>query len=92
MRYIEVSTLLLVPLTPHTCEHVWGQVLKRPGSVLTAGWPAAAEPDFVMQRASGYIEGVPGCVCVLGCLGVARVVCRRLAYAHTADGAPAAHL
>lgn len=56
-RYIEVSALLLVPITPHTSEHIWGTLLAKPGSVLKAGWPAAAEPDFVMQRAAQYIEG-----------------------------------
>ncbi|KAF8060524.1 leucine--tRNA ligase [Scenedesmus sp. PABB004] len=57
-RYIEVSTLLLVPITPHLAEHVWGTLLARPGSVITAGWPAADEPDWVMQRAAQYIEDV----------------------------------
>lgn len=56
-RYIELSALLLVPITPHTCEHIWGSLLKKSGSVLKAGWPQAAEPDFIMQRAAQYIEG-----------------------------------
>ncbi|KAL6757784.1 hypothetical protein V8C86DRAFT_1623510, partial [Haematococcus lacustris] len=47
---------LLAPITPHTSEHVWGQLLRRPGTVLTSGWPTGAEPDFVMQRAAQYIE------------------------------------
>ena len=58
-RYIELSALLLAPITPHTSEHIWGALLKKGGSVLKAGWPQAAEPDFVMQRAAQYIEG--GC-------------------------------
>jgi leucyl-tRNA synthetase len=57
LRYMELSCLLLVPITPHYCEHVWGVLLKKQGSVLRAGWPAAAEPDFIMQRAAQYIEG-----------------------------------
>jgi hypothetical protein len=36
-RFIEASTLLLVPITPHTSEHVWTNLLKKQGSVLTAG-------------------------------------------------------
>lgn len=56
LRYIEVSTLLLAPITPHTAEHVWRHLLHKQGSALTAGWPAAAAPDFVMQRAARYIE------------------------------------
>ena len=35
VRYIEVSTLLLAPVCPHTAEHIWGTLLKRPGLVLT---------------------------------------------------------
>lgn len=58
MRYIEASTLLLAPITPHTSEHIWRHVLQRPGSIITAGWPAADPPDFVMQRASQYIESL----------------------------------
>ena len=36
-RYVEVSTQLLAPITPHTCDHVWQRVLGKEGSVLTAG-------------------------------------------------------
>ena len=36
-RYIEISTLLLVPITPHTCDHVWTNMLQKQGSALTAG-------------------------------------------------------
>ena len=31
LRFIEVSTLLLVPICPHTCEHIWSSLLKKPG-------------------------------------------------------------
>lgn len=58
LRFIEASTLMLAPITPHTSEHVWRHLLQRPGSVLTAGWPAAAEPDLVMQQAAKYIEDI----------------------------------
>eukprot|EP00878_Enallax_costatus_P006705 GHUV01007030.1.p1 GENE.GHUV01007030.1~~GHUV01007030.1.p1 ORF type:complete len:1031 (+),score=336.93 GHUV01007030.1:253-3345(+) len=56
LRYIETSCLLLVPITPHTSEHIWSNLLQKQGSVLRAGWPQAAEPDFVMQRQAQYIE------------------------------------
>ncbi|KAK9806349.1 hypothetical protein WJX72_010942 [[Myrmecia] bisecta] len=56
LRYIEVQTLLLAPICPHTCEHIWSDLLRREGSVLTAGWPAAPEPDFALQRAAQYLE------------------------------------
>jgi hypothetical protein len=48
-------------------KRVWGVLLKRQGSVLRAGWPAAAEPDFIMQRAAQYIEGEWNCACWLPC-------------------------
>eukprot|EP00879_Flechtneria_rotunda_P020422 GHRR01021486.1.p1 GENE.GHRR01021486.1~~GHRR01021486.1.p1 ORF type:complete len:246 (+),score=120.66 GHRR01021486.1:1280-2017(+) len=58
LRYIEVSTVLLSPITPHISDHIWSNLLKKQGNVITAGWPAAAEPDFVMQRAAQYIEDI----------------------------------
>lgn len=27
-RFMEVSACLLAPICPHTCEHVWGDLLK----------------------------------------------------------------
>lgn len=36
----------------HTMEHMWGVVLKKQGTVLRAGWPEAAAPDFVLQQAA----------------------------------------
>jgi leucyl-tRNA synthetase len=76
LRYMELSCLLLVPITPHYCEHVWSALLKRQGSVLRAGWPAAAEPDFIMQRAAQYIEGEIFWQVSVGLLAV----CMRYAY------------
>ena len=45
----QVSTLLVAPVAPHWAEEVWTAKLRRPGCVITAGWPAAAEPDMVLQ-------------------------------------------
>ncbi|GFR47083.1 hypothetical protein Agub_g8770 [Astrephomene gubernaculifera] len=56
MRFIEVSTLLLLPFTPHTAEHVWRNLLKREGAAVTAGFPAGSPPDSILQRAGAYIE------------------------------------
>ncbi|KAG2497803.1 hypothetical protein HYH03_004074 [Edaphochlamys debaryana] len=55
-RYIEVSTLLLVPVTPHYSEHVWRNVLKKSSPAVTAGFPAGSPPDLTMQRSAAYIE------------------------------------
>lgn len=56
LRYIEVSTLLLVPICPHTCEHIWSNLLKKQGMVIKAGWPAAEAPDYVLQQAAKYLD------------------------------------
>ncbi len=45
----QVSTLLVAPVAPHWAEEVWTAKLRRPGCVITAGWPAAAEPNMVLQ-------------------------------------------
>lgn len=55
-RYIEVSTLLLAPICPHTCEHIWSDQLKKPGMVINAGWPEAGAPDYVLQQAAKYLD------------------------------------
>ena len=46
---LQVSTLLVAPVAPHWAEEVWTSKLGRPGCVVTAGWPTAAEPDLVLQ-------------------------------------------
>ncbi|GAX85489.1 hypothetical protein CEUSTIGMA_g12905.t1 [Chlamydomonas eustigma] len=56
LRFIQVQAQLLTPITPHTSEHIWSNLLGKQGFVVTSGWPVAGEPDFVMQRAAQYIE------------------------------------
>eukprot|EP01025_Chloroclados_australasicus_P057390 TRINITY_DN714_c1_g2_i3.p1 TRINITY_DN714_c1_g2~~TRINITY_DN714_c1_g2_i3.p1 ORF type:complete len:726 (+),score=86.15 TRINITY_DN714_c1_g2_i3:778-2955(+) len=56
MRYIEVSTLLLTPICPHICDHIWVNILKKEECALTAGWPLADEPDFVIRQAADFLE------------------------------------
>lgn len=53
---MQVSTLLLAPICPHTCEHVWRTLLGRPGSALRAGWPSAPEPDTGLRQAADYLD------------------------------------
>lgn len=60
----QVSTLLLVPICPHSCEHVWRDVLGRRGSALTAGFPApSAPPDFALKVLHCGVTGAatPSC-------------------------------
>ena len=57
-KYSDVFTRINAPIIPHTCEHLWTNVLKREGRVVVAGWPEtpAAEPRIAM--ASEYIESM----------------------------------
>ena len=61
-RYIEVSTLLVAPFTPHTCEHVWGELLGKAGTVTKAGWPAGGVPDEKLAAAAKYLDETCGSV------------------------------
>ena len=35
--HLQVATLLLAPICPHTCEHIWGNLLKKEGMVIKGG-------------------------------------------------------
>ena len=56
---IQVQTKLLAPIAPHWAEHVWGELLRREGLVITAGWPQqparGVDGALQLQRCS------PGC-------------------------------
>jgi leucyl-tRNA synthetase len=41
MRYFEWQTIILSPIAPHFCEHVWSK-LGKPGTVLKSRWPEPA--------------------------------------------------
>ena len=53
---LRVSTLLLTPICPHTCDHIWRDILRKHGSALKAGWPQLPPPDAGLQRQAAYIE------------------------------------
>lgn len=56
LRFIELQTLLLAPICPHVCEHVWG-LLGKPGSVVReARWPVVDAPDEVLLRSAEYMR------------------------------------
>lgn len=57
MRYIEVQTLVLAPITPHWSEHMWGKVLKKDGLVVDARFPKATAPvDRTLDEATRYVR------------------------------------
>ncbi|GAA5814564.1 hypothetical protein MFLAVUS_008062 [Mucor flavus] len=57
MRYIEVQTLVLAPITPHWSEHMWGKVLKKDGLVVDARFPKATAPvDRALDEATRYVR------------------------------------
>ena len=55
MPGVQVSTQLLAPVAPHTCEHVWRDLLKLSGSCLNSGWPQAAAPDPQLKAMEVYL-------------------------------------
>lgn len=55
-RYLEISTRLMVPVAPHTMDHVWVNLLKKEGTALTAGWPEVPKPEYGLQQAAAFVE------------------------------------
>ncbi|KAF2984248.1 hypothetical protein EK904_006871 [Melospiza melodia maxima] len=53
-QFIEVQTLLLAPICPHLCEHIWS-LLGKAESIMRASWPAAGPVDEVLIRSSQYL-------------------------------------
>ncbi|KAM8974469.1 leucine--tRNA ligase, cytoplasmic [Pelodytes ibericus] len=53
-QFIEIQTLLLAPICPHLCEHVWS-LLGKADSLMKASWPVAGLVDEVLIRSSQYL-------------------------------------
>jgi len=66
MKYVECLALLLAPLCPHFCQHIWTLtgLDQRPTSnggapqhfVMRARWPAAEPVDVLLQRQSQFLR------------------------------------
>ena len=54
MRYVEVQAIMLSPICPHVCEHVWS-LLGKEGSILNAAWPVAGVVDMTVIQQSEYL-------------------------------------
>ncbi|KAG9145217.1 hypothetical protein Leryth_008992 [Lithospermum erythrorhizon] len=56
LRFMDVQTRLVAPITPHYAEHVWRELLKKGGYVVKAGWPEADSPDLTLKKANTYLQ------------------------------------
>ncbi|CAB4042966.1 leucine--tRNA ligase, cytoplasmic, partial [Paramuricea clavata] len=53
-RFIEVQVLLLAPICPHICEHIW-KLIGHEKSIMYASWPQHEGIDESYLKASSYI-------------------------------------
>jgi leucyl-tRNA synthetase len=56
--FCEVQVKLLTPFCPHTCEHVWSNLLKKEGCVINSGLPELEDADMVIYQSGKFIEGL----------------------------------
>jgi len=58
-RFLDALSVMLAPVCPHFCEHLWGEVLGHGAggaSVTRASWPAAGEPDAALLASDAYLS------------------------------------
>lgn len=55
LRFIEAQIVMLSPITPHFCEHIW-KLLGKTGFISNALWPVAHEVDFSLLRAGDFLN------------------------------------
>ncbi|OWA55483.1 Leucine--tRNA ligase, cytoplasmic [Hypsibius exemplaris] len=54
-RFFEVQTLLLAPICPHICEHIWKTLLGHKESLMSAKFPVAGPIDHKLVQATEYL-------------------------------------
>lgn len=54
LRYLELQAIMLSPICPHVCEHVWS-LLGKTGSILSASWPSDGEVNHEVIQQSEYL-------------------------------------
>ncbi|XP_023211298.1 leucine--tRNA ligase, cytoplasmic-like [Centruroides sculpturatus] len=52
--FIETQVLILSPICPHICEHIWGLIGKN-HSILNARWPMTGVVDEMLLKSSQYL-------------------------------------
>lgn len=57
IKFIETQAIMLSPLCPHSAEYIYQEILKEPGSIQTAKWPKAKQPNRTyLQQFSYFID------------------------------------
>lgn len=54
-RFIEAQVIMLSPICPHFCEHIWA-ILGKDGFVSVAAWPKTDEVNFSLLRAGDFLS------------------------------------
>jgi leucyl-tRNA synthetase len=54
----KMQCLLLAPICPHWCDHIWQNVLGEQGSVHTHRWPEIGTADLVLDKIAAYLANV----------------------------------
>merc|ERR1719235_3175717 len=56
-KLIDFQMLVMSPITPHFCEHMWGQVLKNKGLIVKQKWPKPTkEVDSSLSRKYALLQ------------------------------------
>jgi len=54
VKYIETQAILLAPICPHICEHIW-QLLGHTETIMNAKWPEIGEIDHKLLSSNKYL-------------------------------------
>eukprot|EP00299_Pterocystis_sp_00344_P000261 c10078_g1_i2.p1 GENE.c10078_g1_i2~~c10078_g1_i2.p1 ORF type:complete len:1191 (-),score=384.34 c10078_g1_i2:29-3601(-) len=57
LSYLEVQALMLAPVTPHTCEHIW-KLMGKSGYIVNARWPELGEIDEIVLEQGEYLFSI----------------------------------
>jgi leucyl-tRNA synthetase len=55
LRFLNVLVVMIAPITPHLCDHIWTNLLQNSGSVTKAPWPVAAKPNTDLIAEDQYL-------------------------------------
>ncbi|KAH7976595.1 leucine--tRNA ligase, cytoplasmic [Rhipicephalus sanguineus] len=54
LKFIKTQAVILSPICPHICEHVWSMLGKKE-SIMHTRWPVVAPPDETLLKSSQYL-------------------------------------